>query len=99
MGNALLEARKINPLVNESTLRSFAKQYREELAKNPALAHQTKGRLVHKKRGNPVKFGAHDREILHTGNPKASWKNKQTNCSGYRNRNSDKESPSHAQNC
>ena len=35
MYEALRDARKINPAVNESTLRSFAKQYRSELAKNP----------------------------------------------------------------
>ena len=63
MHEALREARKINPAVNESTPRSLAKQYKSELAKNPRLSTQHKGKLVHKKRGKPVKFGRHDRAI------------------------------------
>ena len=64
MYEALREARKLNPAVNESTLRSFAKQYKSELAKNPRLSTQQKGKLVHKKRGKPVKFGRHDADII-----------------------------------
>jgi len=64
MYEALREARKLNPAVNESTLRSFAKQYKSELAKNPRLSTQQKGKLVHKKRGKPVKFGRHDADIM-----------------------------------
>ena len=64
MGNALHEARKINPAANESTLRYFAKQYRDELKKNPGMGTQQKGNLVHKKRGKSVKIGSNDRVII-----------------------------------
>ena len=43
MYEALREARKINPAVNESTLHSFAKQYKSELAKNPRRSTQQNG--------------------------------------------------------
>ena len=65
MSSALVEARKVNPAANESTLRNFAKQYKAELSKNPRIAEHTRGKLVHKKRGKPVKFGRHDADIVH----------------------------------
>ena len=62
-GHVLKEARAINPDVNESTLRSFAKAYRERVKADPSVQNKITGWLPHKKRGKPLKFGKHDREI------------------------------------
>ena len=66
MGNALQEARKINPAVNESTLLSFAKQYKSELVKNPRLSTQHKESLCIRKGANLLNLAGMIQTLLTT---------------------------------